>query len=356
MEVPQGGQKVTMEDILAECEEQEGDLTADVFLAAQREAIPELIERGVLSDAEDELSVNDTATSPREFTGLLRKANKNGTLSGVESADGMAEPTSPATSQRTTASIATSGSMTVPSLYKPGDLKMPLPNDLQERLKIVDSKILVKQYGLSKNQVKSLRKNTKQLLALERPDAEKVEIETAVSETDQTATVPTDEEQKDDAIEAPESQVTPAIPPTASVDSDGQSEQDKSQASSYHSEDQEDTAGGLWSSPILSCMERREVKEAKKKAHQEAAKAAKKKSKAEKKKARDSPHPKELDQQRREERGVKHKRRVPDDEFDGLTTFKSPDKAGMKRDQSKDEESATSTPDSKKDFHKAEQN
>ena len=74
------------------------------------------------------------------------------------------------------------------------------------------------------------------------------------------------------------------------------------------------------------------------------------------KKAKDSPHPKELNQKRREERSVKHRKRTSDPDYDGLTTFQSPDKTGVKPSQSKDEESATSTPESKKDFQKAKQN
>ena len=178
-----------------------------------------------------------------------------------------------------------------------------------------------------------------------------------MSETGQLATPPVAEEKGSDVTEAPDSQVASAIPPTASIDSDGQSAQDKSQASSYHSEDfEEDTSGQPWLLPKLKCWEGKEAREAKKKAQQQAAKAAKKKAKAEKKKARDSPHPKEIDQARREERTAKHKRRAADSEYDGLTTFQSPDKTGVKRDQSKDEESATSPPESKKDFHKAKQN
>ena len=357
-ELSQGEEKMTMDEILAEAEEQEGDLTADIFLKAEREAIPELIRRGVLSDTEDERSIGDTVTSPRELTSLMRKANNTGTLSGVESTDETAERISPATSQRTTASAVTSGSKTTPSLYKPDKPKMPLPDDLQERLKIANSDTIAKQYGLSKNQMKSLRRNTKQLLALKQPETENTEAVTTVPDTEQVTTSSVAGEKEDDITDAPDSHVAPAAPPATSADSDGQSVQDTSQASSYHSEDlEDDTAGGPWLSPKnLKCWESKGEREAKKKAHQVAAKAAKKKSRAEKKKTSNSPHPKEIDQQRREERTVKHRKRTSDPKYDGLTTFQSPDKTGVKPDQSKDEESATSTPDSKKDFHKAKQN
>ena len=66
--------------------------------------------------------------------------------------------------------------------------------------------------------------------------------------------------------------------------------------------------------------------------------------------------PKALDQERRMERKAKSRKRASDPDYDGLTAFASPDKTGVKPARSKDEESATSTPDSKKDFQKAKQN
>ena len=182
---------------------------------------------------------------------------------------------------------------------------------------------------------------------------------------------PVAESQDDTVTEAPDSPTPPdippsesvdedgqsEIPPSASVDSDGQSAQDKSQASSYHSEDLEDTSGGVWSSPMLSCLQKKEAKQEKKRAKNEAAKAAKKELKEKKKKkAKDSPHPKATEQDRRAERSAKYRKRASDPDYDGLTAFASPDRTGVKPTRSKDEESATSTPDSKKDFQKAKQN
>ena len=164
---------------------------------------------------------------------------------------------------------------------------------------------------------------------------------------------PVADDKEDDAIEVPDSQVLPGVPPSASIDSDGHSLHDKSQASSYHSEDFNDETGGAWLSPKLKCWENKEAKAAKKKAQQEAAKNAKKEMMGKKKKVKSSPHPNELDQERCAERSVKHKKRTPDSEYDGLSTFQSPDRTGIKSSRSKDDKSATSTPDSKQDFHKA---
>ena len=49
--------KLTLNEIIAQAEAQGGDVTDDLFLEAEEEAVPELIKRGVIYDAEDEGSV-----------------------------------------------------------------------------------------------------------------------------------------------------------------------------------------------------------------------------------------------------------------------------------------------------------